>query len=119
MPSSTAVASFSACLCSRRARCVDQSATRPSGASGPAGAYRVRFTGIDSADDYIRLMGHLQDISVVRKVRPISAGPDGLLLELDLISGLPGFRKMIGSRGILVGSDSAEGSSDLPTFDLR
>lgn len=92
---------------------------RGSGASGPAGAYRVRFTGIDSADDYIRLMGHLQDISVVRKVRPISAGPDGLLLELDLISGLPGFRKMIGSRGILVGSDTAEGSSDLPTFDLR
>jgi uncharacterized protein len=91
---------------------------RGSGASGPAGAYRVRFTGIDSADDYIRLMGHLQEISVVRKVRPISAGPDGLLLELDLISGLPGFRKMIGSRGILVGSDSTEGS-DLPTFDLR
>ncbi len=91
---------------------------RSSGASGPAGAYRIRFTGIDSADDYIRLMGHLQEISVVRKVRPISAGPDGLLLELDLISGLPGFRKMIGSRGLLVGSDSSEGS-DLPTFDLR
>lgn len=91
---------------------------RGSGASGPAGAYRVRFTGIDSADDYIRLMGHLQEISVVRKVRPINAGPDGLLLELDLISGLPGFRKMIGSRGILVGSDSTEGS-DVPTFDLR
>ena len=92
---------------------------RSSGAAGPAGAYRVRFTGIDSADDYIRLMGHLQDISVVRRVRPISAGPDGLLLELDLISGLPGFRKMISGRGILVGSDSAEGSSDVPTFDLR
>lgn len=91
---------------------------RGSGASGPAGAYRVRITGIDSADDYIRLMGHLQEVSVVRKVRPISAGPDGLLLELDLISGLPGFRKMIGSRGILVGSDSTEGS-DVPTFDLR
>ena len=91
---------------------------RSSGASGPAGAYRIRFTGIDSADDYIRLMGHLQEISVVRRVRPISAGPDGLLLELDLISGLPGFRKMIGSRGLLVGSDSSEGS-DMPTFDLR
>ncbi len=92
---------------------------RSSGAAGPAGAYRVRFTGIDSADDYIRLMGHLQEISVVRRVRPISAGPDGLLLELDLISGLPGFRKMISGRGILVGSDAVEGSSDVPTFDLR
>ncbi len=96
---------------------------RSSGASGPAGAYRVRFTGIDSADDYIRLMGHLQDISVVRKVRPITAGADGLVLELDLISGLPGFRKMIASRGMLVGSESATDAepdeSALPTFDLR
>lgn len=96
---------------------------RSSGASGPAGAYRIRFTGIDSADDYIRLMGHLQDISVVRKVRPISAGADGLVLELDLISGLPGFRKMIASRGMLVGSESAAGAepgeTTLPTFDLR
>ena len=97
---------------------------RNSGASGPAGSYRIRFSGIDSADDYIRLMGHLQDISVVRKVRPISAGPDGLLLELDLISGLPGFRKMIASRGMLVGSESTDSpdspeGSDVPTFDLR
>jgi len=96
---------------------------RSSGASGPAGAYRIRFTGIDSADDYIRLMGHLQDISVVRKVRPISAGSDGLVLELDLISGLPGFRKMIASRGMLVGSETAAGAepgeTTLPTFDLR
>lgn len=91
---------------------------RSSGAAGPAGAYRVRIIGIDSADDYIRLMGHLQELAVVRKVRPISAGSDGLLLELDLLSGLPGFRKMIGSRGILVGSETAEGSS-VPTFDLR
>ena len=96
---------------------------RSSGAAGPAGAYRVRFTGIDSADDYIRLMGHLQEIAVVRKVRPVSAGTDGLVLELDLISGMPGFRKMIASRGILVGSESAPGAeageATIPTFDLR
>ena len=91
---------------------------RSSGASGPAGRYQVRFTGIDSADDYIRLMSHLQEISVVRKVRPISAGADGLLLELELISGLPGFRRMTASRGMLVGSESTVGS-DVPTFDLR
>ena len=50
-------------------------------------------------------------------------GIDGLVLELDLISGLPGFRKMIGSRGMLVGSESAAdaepGETTLPTFDLR
>jgi hypothetical protein len=91
----------------------------------------VLITGIDSADDYIRLMSHLQEISVVRKIRPISAGPEGLALELELISGLPGFRRMIQGRGILVGSEPAAGAEDgeapstststsaLPIFDLR
>ena len=37
-------------------------------------------------------------------MRPVRAGADGLLLELELISGLPGFRKMIDGRGVLVGS---------------
>ncbi len=105
---------------------------KQSGAAGPAGAYRVLITGIDSADDYILLMSHLQEISVVRKTRPVSAGPEGLLLELDLISGLPGFRRMIESRGILVG-ESAAGTdgpenaespdtikgNDVPIFHLR
>jgi hypothetical protein len=104
---------------------------RQSGGAGPAGSYRVLITGIDSADDYIRLMSHLQEISVVRKIRPISAGPEGLALELELISGLPGFRRMIQGRGILVGSEPAAGAEDgeapstststsaVPIFDLR
>lgn len=102
---------------------------RRGGGAGAPGNYRVLITGIDSADDYIRLMTHLQEISVVRKVRPVHAGPDGLLLELELISGLPGFRKMIDGRGVLVGSAAAapdgttppaEGETPLvPTFDMR
>ena len=99
---------------------------RQSGGAGPAGNYRVQITGIDSADDYIRLMSHLQEISVVRKIRPISASPEGLLLELELISGLPGFRRMIQGRGLLVGSEPSAGteggestSSSVPVFDLR
>jgi hypothetical protein len=98
---------------------------------GAPGNYRVLITGIDSADDYIRLMSHLQEISVVRRVRPVRAGPDGLLLELELISGLPGFRKMIDGRGVLVGSGAGtagdtpapEGGEPavqaIPTFDMR
>lgn len=101
---------------------------RQSGGAGPAGNYRVLITGIDSADDYIRLMSHLQEISVVRRIRPISAGPEGLALELELISGLPGFRRMIQGRGILVGSEPPAGAEDseasastsaVPIFDLR
>jgi hypothetical protein len=105
---------------------------RRSGGVGAPGNYRVLITGIDSADDYIRLMSHLQEISVVRKVRPIRAGADGLLLELELISGLPGFRKMIDGRGVLIGSGGETGDTPtptpeggepavpaIPTFDMR
>ena len=105
---------------------------RRSGGVGAPGNYRVLITGIDSADDYIRLMSHLQEISVVRKVRPVRAGADGLLLELELISGLPGFRKMIDGRGVLIGSGGETGDTPtptpeggepavpaIPTFDMR
>ena len=102
---------------------------RQSGGAGPAGDYRVLVTGIDSADDYIRLMSHLQELSVVRRIRPVGAGPEGLTLELELISGLPGFRRMIQGRGILVGNEPPAGAEDgeepstptpvVPTFDLR
>jgi hypothetical protein len=88
---------------------------RRSGAVGAPGNYRVLITGIDSADDYIRLMSHLQEISVVRRVRPVRAGADGLLLELELISGLPGFRKMIDGRGVLIGSGGETGDTPMPT----
>jgi hypothetical protein len=108
---------------------------RRGGGVGAPGSYRVLITGIDSADDYIRLMSHFQEISVVRKVRPIRADANGLLLELDLISGLPGFRKMIDGRGVLVpaggGTTGTSGTAPttegapeggepvVPTFDMR
>lgn len=105
---------------------------RRGGGVGAPGNYRVLITGIDSADDYIRLMSHLQEISVVRKVRPVRADADGLLLELELISGLPGFRKMIDGRGVLIGSGGETGDTPtptpeggepavpaIPTFDMR
>lgn len=93
--------------------------SRASAGAGAAGSYRIRFTGIDSADDYILLMSHLHELSVVRKINPVSAGPDGLVLELELISGMPGFRKLIQGRGILIGSDTPAEGTDVPTFDLR
>ncbi|TXH65590.1 MAG: DUF2066 domain-containing protein [Lysobacteraceae bacterium] len=104
---------------------------RGSGASGPAGTYRVLFTGIDSADDYIRLSAYLQEVSVVRRFRPVNAGPNGLVLELELISGLPGFRRMVDGRGVLIAGDSGtqtdedgedgqpRESTGMPTYDLR
>jgi len=99
---------------------------RRGAAAGPAGTYRVMVTGIDSADDYVRLMAHLQELAVVRKVRPVRATAEGLLLDLDLISGLPGFRRMTADRGVLVSASNDDdaptpdgGESVVPIFDLR
>lgn len=66
--------------------------------TGPAGSYRVTFTGIDSGDDFIRLSGYLQGMSVVQGITPVRATPGGLELELELLTGLPGFRSLADER---------------------
>ena len=63
--------------------------------TGPSGSYRVTFTGIDGSDDFIRLSGYLQGMSVVRGITPVRATPEGLELELELLTGLPGFRSLV------------------------
>ena len=62
--------------------------------TGPAGSYRVTFTGIDSSNDYIRLSGYLQGMPVVQGLTPVRATASGMEMELDLITGLPGFRQL-------------------------
>lgn len=81
---------------------------------GPAGSYRVLFTGIDSGDDYMRLSGYLQGLAVVRRITPLRVTPEGLEVELELTSGLVGFRRMVGNGDILVDSEG-----EPPTFRLR
>ena len=82
--------------------------------AGPPGAYQVRFQGIDSADAYMRLSGYLQTLSVVRGVKPVSAGPDGVVFELQLISGLAGLRRASASGGVI---DPVDG--DAPVYVVR
>ncbi|HMB42988.1 MAG TPA: DUF2066 domain-containing protein [Luteimonas sp.] len=64
-------------------------------AAGPAGIYRVVFAGINSSEDYMRLSGYLQGLPVVRRVIPVHATPDGLQVDLDLATGLSGFRRLL------------------------
>lgn len=63
--------------------------------AGPQGMYRVTFTGIDDSQDFIRLFGLLQGMSSVRSITPIRATPEALEVDLDLLTGLPGFRRMV------------------------
>jgi hypothetical protein len=62
---------------------------------GTPGVVRVVFTGVHGSDDYIRLAGYLQGLAVVRGMAPVKATPDGLVADLDLVSGLEGFRRLL------------------------
>jgi hypothetical protein len=80
----------------------------------PPGQYRVLVTGIDSAEDFLRLSAFLQGASVVRGIRPLRAGPGSLELELDLLTGLAGFRRAADAGDVLAG-----GEGEPATFQLR
>lgn len=58
-------------------------------------AQRMVFTGVRTGADYLRLSAALQRMSVVRAIRPQRATPDRLEVELDLLTGLAGFRRMV------------------------
>jgi hypothetical protein len=62
----------------------------------------------------MRLSGYLQGLAVVRRIAPLRATPDGLELDLELTSGLGGFRRMVGKDDVLVDSEG-----EPPTFRLR
>lgn len=78
---------------------------KPGTGVGPAGRHRVTFTGVSSSDDFIRLSGYLQKLSVVRRITPIQATPDSIQYELELVSGLTGFKRAVSADGILDGVD--------------
>lgn len=83
------------------------------GSAGPAGTYRVLFTGIDSSEDFMRLSGYLQGVSVVRRITPVRATPEGLEVDLELATGLSGFRRILDDAVLLAGE------GEPPTFRLR
>ena len=87
---------------------------KPGAPTDPPGRYHVLVTGIDSSDDYLRLSGYLQGLSVVRRITPLRASPGSLELELDLATGLAGLKRAAAGGGVLVG-----GEGEPPVFQLR
>lgn len=91
-------------------------AKRPDrGPDAQPGAYRVAFEGLDSASDYMRLSAYLQRVPVVRGITPVRAGADGVEFELDLVSGIAGFDRMVQGDDVLSSIESIEGQ---PTYRL-
>jgi len=78
---------------------------------GAAGKYRVDVVGVSDSQDFVRLMGYLQQMAIVKRVQVIQASPDVLKLELDMNVGLKGFRTLIGAGNTLRSAD-AESASD-------
>ena len=73
-------------------------------AVGQAGTYRLVVTGINSADDYLRLAAGLREVPVVRSVTPLHASAGQLELSVEMTTGLAGFNRMLGDNGVLVPS---------------
>lgn len=88
---------------------------KASTAAAPA-SERVVFSGIRSGSDYLRLATALQRMSVVRAIRPARASGDRLELDLDLLTGLPGFRRTVDG-DVLVEVEGGEGA--VPVYLLR
>ena len=82
------------------------------GSSGPPGIYRVRILGVASADDYMRLMGYLGDVSLVKRVRPVLALPGELQLDLELATGVSGFARLVDRGGVLTTVSTGGGDDD-------
>ncbi|PJJ97651.1 hypothetical protein CO641_09695 [Lysobacteraceae bacterium NML91-0213] len=83
---------------------------------GEPGNYRVAFTGLASSDDFIRLASTLQAMPVVRRAVPMRATADGVEYELELVTGLPGFRRMA-NRDVLTEVEAGD-VGGVPTFRI-
>lgn len=82
---------------------------------GEPGQYRVAFTGIDDASDYMRLVAWLRATSVVRDATPLEASAGRLELELELATGVPGLRRLLDAE-LLEDAGEADGT---PQFRVR
>ncbi|MGY8563812.1 DUF2066 domain-containing protein [Paracidovorax citrulli] len=71
-------------------------------ATGAAGSYIIVVTGLNSAEDYLRLAAGLRKSPVVRNITPLRAAGDRLELSLELTTGLPGLNRMLGENGVIV-----------------
>ncbi|MDR2872047.1 MAG: DUF2066 domain-containing protein [Xanthomonadaceae bacterium] len=76
--------------------------------AGPSGSYRLTFTGLNNADDYLRLSGALQRMSVVRRITPVRASGDRLELDLELLTGISGFNRLLTSSSAITVVEGTE-----------
>jgi hypothetical protein len=69
--------------------------------SGNAGVYAIEIAGVDTQGDYLRLMGYLETLAIVRRVGVLEATPGQLRVQLDLSVGMKGFRTLLAGGNVL------------------
>jgi hypothetical protein len=84
-------------------------------AGGPAGTFTIEIDGLRNSDDYVRAMGYLESIGVVRRIELLGAVDDRLRMQLDLSTGIEGFRNVVAVGQVL--EMETDGAS--PVFRLR
>lgn len=84
--------------------------------AGPPGSHIVRVRGLRSTADYLRLMGYLHRMPIVRGVAPLAADESGLRVRLELSAGLEGFSRLVANGRTL---EAVAASGEDPVFALR
>ena len=82
---------------------------------GPAGVFAIEVVGLHSGEDYVRMMGYLQSMGVVRHIVLLGANDDHLRMQLDLANGIEGFRSLVAAGRVL----QADGDASQPVFRLK
>ena len=77
--------------------------------SEPAGTYRVAFAGLRNAEDYLRVSAMLQKMPVVRRIAAARADGDRAEFDLDLLTGMSGFERMLGPDAPVVAVEGTAG----------
>ena len=77
--------------------------------SEPPGNFHVAFSGIDTADDYLRLSAWLQGLPVVTDITPLGARGGGLDVELALGTGLSGLARLAARSDVVEAIDDGTG----------
>ncbi|WP_191621208.1 DUF2066 domain-containing protein [Marinihelvus fidelis] len=79
---------------------------------GPAGLVAtrtsMRVTGLESADDYAKVLSYLQDLGLVDDLRVMGAGPDGVRLDVALNADASYLAQAIRSDGVLEAGDQPD-----------
>ena len=82
--------------------------------SGSPGIHRVIVHGVDSADDWLRVSASLQAHPLLKSIRPVHASGSRIELDLELLTGLAGFNRLLGRDSALEPLGSA---ADQPVTD--